>query len=322
MSTFNYRTLRLSLTDRCSYRCRYCLPEKHPVFAPPGSLLGFEERLRALRILKRLGLRSVRLTGGEPLLVPDLEDVIRGIRALGFEEVALTTNGDRLAERAAALAGAGLDRVNVHLDSLRHGDFQWITQTKNRLSRVLDGIQEAKRAGLNPVKLNVVLLRGRREVVWELLNYAAEQALEVRFIELMPTGVAPDFFREHFLPAEEVFRDLSARFGFSPLPSAEGAGPARRFRIPALGVTVGFIGASCRDFCSSCMRLRLTSRGVLKRCLFEAGGFPLRDLLAEVPDDEEAAGRLWAWLSAKRSFNPYGDPAAVVRAFSLSEVGG
>lgn len=314
--------LRFSLTDRCQFRCLYCLPEKKPLWDLHVRPWEKAVRRKAFAVLRSIGLRKIRLTGGEPLLSPQLFETLKDAQAAGFDEIAMTTNGDLLAQKAEALAAAGLQRINVHMDAAREETFDWITQTQGRWRRIRAGIRAAQKAGLSPIKLNAVLLRSTFEQWEELLAFAAEERVELRFIELMPTMGFSSFFEKEFVPIRKLQEAIGKRHALQPLPRRALDGPARVFELSALRLRVGFIGSSCKDFCASCNRLRLTAQGVVKRCLFEPGGFPLRAVLEEGENEETARARLVHFLFAKESFNPHGDPLQVKEKFSLSKVGG
>ena len=259
--------LRLSVTDRCNLRCRYCMPNGLPANMRSGELSPAELGLVG-EVAGALGVRRIRLTGGEPLMRADLPAVIEAFaRAPGIEEVSLTTNGLRLAERAGELARAGLSRVNVSLDTLRPDRYRRLTG-RGGVERVLAGLEAVEAVGLSPIKVNVVAMRGVNDDELEALaRLTVDRPWHVRFIELMPVGTEPSghrFFEKHFIPVAEM-RD---RLG--PLESlpAELGGPARLFRLPGARGKVGFIAPVSEHFCETCNRLRLTATGELRPCLF------------------------------------------------------
>ncbi|MER3455662.1 MAG: GTP 3',8-cyclase MoaA [candidate division GAL15 bacterium] len=262
------RDLRISLTDRCNLRCVYCMPAQGISFRPPEQLLQDHEILLLTRIAAELGVTKVRLTGGEPTVRPGLVDLVRGIAAIpGIQDVALTTNGVRLRELAAPLAAAGLRRVNVSLDTLDPEQFRRITRG-GRLRDVLEGIEAAERAGLRPVKLNTVVVRGfNEEAVVPLAALTLEQPWEVRFIEVMPFGEVADFAEGSVVRSEETLQRLQEAFGpLEPL-DLSGEEPARTYRIQGAVGTVGLISPISEPFCAKCGRLRLTADGKLRLCL-------------------------------------------------------
>ena len=286
------RTLRLSLTDRCDLRCRYCLPAGDAPFLPAGELRSLPDLMDAVLFLaERFGVDRLKLTGGEPLVREGVVGFVRGAERLpGIREVSMTTNGTRLASLAAALAGAGLARVNVSLDTLDPGRFAELTRGGD-VARVLTGIDAALDASLVPVKLNAVLRRSSwREDVPALLDLAAGRGLEIRFIELMRTGSEAAWAEQEFVAAVEVRAALEREGALLPLPTPV-TSPARRTlaRWRGAEVAVGWITPVTHPFCGACDRLRLDARGDLRRCLMDAATFPLADALrgggAEVTAD-------------------------------------
>lgn len=262
------RDLRISLTDRCNLRCVYCMPEEGIQFRPPAELLQDQEILLLTQIAAELGVCKVRLTGGEPTVRPGLVDLVRGIASIpGIRDVALTTNGVRLRDLASPLAEAGLRRVNVSLDTLDPEQFRRITRG-GRLQDVLDGIRAAEAAGLHPVKLNTVVVRGFNEdAVVPLAALTLDRPWEVRFIEVMPFGTVADFAEGSVVQTEETMRRIEEAFGpLEPL-DLSGDEPARTYRIPGAAGTLGFISPLSEPFCAKCGRLRLTADGKLRLCL-------------------------------------------------------
>lgn len=272
--------LRVSVTDRCNLRCSYCLPESFSRFSPPSELLEDDELAELAACFAELGVTSLRLTGGEPLLRRGLAGLVARLARLpGVRDLSLSTNGVLLGRLAAPLAQAGLGRVNVSLDSLDPGTFARLTRF-GKLQDVLDGLAAARAAGLSPVKLNVVVVRGVND--GELARFAdltLESALHVRFIELMPMGETGFFTRDRWLPLAQ----MRERAGpLEPAPDGEcpfGRGPASYWRRPGARGTVGFIAAVSCGFCSSCNRMRLTAKGVLVPCLDGEEGVDLRAAL-------------------------------------------
>jgi cyclic pyranopterin phosphate synthase len=281
--------LRVSVTDRCNLRCVYCLPEeaRFPFgdkdFLDPGEL----ELL--VGTLVRLGIRRVRLTGGEPLVRRDILEIVRRVRALpGLEDLALSTNGTELARLAPALREAGVNRVNVSVDTLDGERFHTITR-RGDLERVWQGVEAALAAGFDPVKLNSVLLADHRpEDIDRLVDLTLDRPLHVRFIELMPTAANAALYPEQFRSCDWARDRILARFAsLEPAVPENRTGPARAFRIPGARGVVGFITPLSHTFCHDCNRLRLTARGELRLCLFADRVFPLRHLL-DAPDPEAA----------------------------------
>jgi len=270
--------LRVSVTDRCNFRCAYCLPDG----CPRGSgaePLSVPELERLVRAFAELGVWKVRLTGGEPTLRRDLPDIVRAISAVpGVRRVGLTTNGYRLAAIAGDLRAAGLASVNVSVDSLDPARFERITGC-GRLERIVEGVEAAAAAGIASVKVNVVLLRGMEDGELDrFLAWTRERALTVRFIELMQTGDNAAFFQEHHLCADDVRGKLERR-GWTRLPRDPRDGPATTYGHPAHEGKAGLIAPYAPGFCDACNRVRVTSAGDLRLCLFGSGGVPLRSYL-------------------------------------------
>ncbi len=283
--------LRVSVTDRCNLRCTYCLPADAEFPFGDRDLLTAEEIGTLVGALARLGIRRVRLTGGEPLVRKDILEIARRIKALpGIENLALSTNGTELERLAPALQEAGVDRVNVSLDSLDPETFRQITRTGD-VEQVWRGVEAALAIGLEPVKLNTVLLRTNQKDVERLVALTLDRPLAVRFIELMPTASTEHLHAAEYVSSDEVRARIEERFGaLTPVSEAEAGprtGPAKAFRLPGAQGTVGFITPLSHTFCADCNRLRLTARGELRLCLFADRVHPLRHLLAA--DDPEAA---------------------------------
>ena len=296
--------LRVSVTDRCNLRCTYCLPEDADFPFGDRAFLSVTEIEAVVGALVRLGIRRVRLTGGEPLVRQDILEIARRLKALpGLEDLALSTNGTGLARLAPALKAAGVDRVNISLDSLDPERFREITR-RGDLEEVWHGIEAALAAGLQPVKLNAVLLaHSDLEDVERLAALSLDRPLHVRFIEMMPTEVNRHLQPDEFLSADVVRARLEARFGpLAPVAAAESfprTGPAKAFRFPGATGTVGFITPLSHTFCAECNRLRLTARGELRLCLFADRVYPLRHLLAAA--DPPRRSRRRSCASSRRS---------------------
>ncbi|MFJ4092545.1 GTP 3',8-cyclase MoaA [Kitasatospora sp. NPDC089913] len=300
LDTFGRRAvdLRVSLTDRCNLRCTYCMPEQGLQWLAKPELLTDEEIVRLVTIAVRdLGVQEVRFTGGEPLLRPGLVGIVQACAALEPRpELSLTTNGIGLARTATALRAAGLDRVNVSLDTLDPDTFHTLTR-RHRHQDVLDGLAAAEAAGLTPVKLNAVLMRGVNEdEAPALLAWCLERGYELRFIEQMPLDAQHGWDRSSMITAEEILERLSARFDLTPEPSsARGAAPAERWLVDGGPGRVGVIASVTRPFCRACDRTRLTADGQIRDCLFATGETDLRAALRSGADDGELAAR---WRTA------------------------
>jgi cyclic pyranopterin phosphate synthase len=297
------RDLRISVTDRCNFRCPYCMPRElfgpDHVFLPPEQVLSLDEIARLVRVFAQLGVRKLRLTGGEPLLRPDLEDLVAQVASTpGIDDVALTTNGALLAARAQRLKDAGLHRVTVSLDSLDPVVFAALADTKVPLTRVLDGIAAAASAGLSPVKLNAVLQRGRNdESLLPLVEFAREGGHSLRVIEYMDVGTTNGWRSDHVVPAAEVLERVGAVHRVEPVDEPRGSQVAERWRYVDGRGELGLVSSVTRPFCGDCVRARLTATGELHTCLFSAAGFDLRTPLRDGASDDEllelVAGR-WA----------------------------
>ncbi len=260
--------LRISVTDRCNLRCQYCRPLGREEFLPHGELLSFEEILRVVRVLAEHGIRKVRLTGGEPLLRRGITELIEGIAQVeGIEDISLTTNGVLLERFAGDLKRAGLKRVNVSLDSLRPERFALITQ-RDAFREVWRGIEAALREGLEPVKINVVAMRGfNDDEIEDFVKLTLRMPLHVRFIEFMPVG-ENQWEMSRVIGCNEILERVSHLGRLIPIPSGEFDGPARRFKLEGALGELGLISPLSFHFCSRCNRLRLTPDGKLRACLF------------------------------------------------------
>jgi cyclic pyranopterin phosphate synthase len=306
--------MRLSLTDKCNLRCTYCMPAEGLEWLAKQAVMTAEEIVRIVRIgVDHLGVRELRLTGGEPLVRADLIDIISALREAHPElPISMTTNGVGLDKKAAALKSAGLSRINVSLDSLHEETFAQLTR-RPFLDRVLAGVDAAWAAGLGPVKLNAVLMRGiNDEESPSLLAWALERGYELRFIEQMPLDADHGWTRRNMITAAEIRELLSADYFLSPDPRARDGAPAERFEVrrrvagsvdvtgPVLG-TVGIIASVTEPFCSDCRRTRITAEGKIMSCLFSREEFDLLGLLREGASDEQLAER-WQdamWLKPK-----------------------
>jgi cyclic pyranopterin phosphate synthase len=284
-------SLRISVTDRCNLRCRYCMPEQEYVWLPKESILTFEEITRLARVFVELGVTKLRLTGGEPLLrhdLPALSAMLSGIPAV--QDLAMTTNGLLLAKHAEALRRAGLERVTVSLDTLRPERMRDLARS-DRHADVLAGIGAARAAGFAPIKLNTVVIRGvNDDELADLIEFASSQDAEVRFIEYMDVGGATGWSAEQVVSQREMLEILSQRYGaIAPVSSADNpAAPAERFRLPD-GTTFGIIASTTAPFCRSCDRSRLTADGTWFLCLYAARGVDLREPLRGGASDEALA---------------------------------
>ncbi len=298
------RDLRISVTDRCNFRCTYCMPREIYGaafrFLPHDELLTFEEITRVARVAVSLGVRKIRLTGGEPLLRRDLERLVGMLARLhGLEDLTLTTNGSVLAQKAEALAAAGLQRVTVSLDSLDDETFARLNDVSFPVARVLEGIQAAERAGLAPVKINMVVRRGLNEdSILPMARYAREAGYTLRFIEYMDVGHTNGWALEEVVPSARVLSMIDAEMPLEPLPARYPGEVASRFRYRDGSGEIGVISSVTQPFCGSCTRSRLTAEGMLYTCLFATDGTDVREPLRAGADDEALRSHLEAvWRS-------------------------
>jgi len=271
--------LRVSVTDKCNLKCFYCRPEGLEFFEKE-KLLSFEEITKFVRALTKYGLKKVRITGGEPLLRKDIHVLVRMLKGIdGIEDVSLTTNGITLSRHAEILKKSGLDRVNVSIDSLKPDLFY--KMTKGNLYDVLEGLREAKRVGLEPVKVNAVVIRGMNEdEALDFVEFAREFGVEIRFIEMMPLGqglIQWDF--DMVKPLDMIKIKIEEKYGEIIPSESIGSGAAKVYEIPSIGVKVGFITPISNPFCDGCSKLRLTAEGSVKLCLRTDEEIPIKDVL-------------------------------------------
>jgi cyclic pyranopterin phosphate synthase len=317
--------LRVSLTDRCNLRCTYCMPAEGLDWLPGPSLLTDDEVVRLVRIgVERLGITEVRYTGGEPLLRRGLVPIVAATAALEPRpEISLTTNGIGLARLAPMLRAAGLDRINVSLDSLDPAVFKLLAR-RDRLADVLAGLAAAAGAGLGPVKVNAVLMRGLNDgEAVPLLRYCLDHGYEARFIEQMPLDAQHGWRRENMVTADEILAALSAEFVLTPEDTAaRGSAPAETYLVNGGPARVGVIGSVTRPFCGACDRVRLTADGQVRNCLFAREESNLRDPMRAGADDAELA-RLWAAaVASKLPGHGINDPGFLQPARPMSAIGG
>lgn len=315
------RDLRISLTDRCNLRCVYCMPEEM-VFKPRAELLTDDEIMRVVRAAAELGVRKIRLTGGEPTVRPNLVALVREIAAVpGIDDLAMTTNGVLLSRLAQPLAEAGLRRINVSLDSLDADRFHRITRW-GTLDDVLEGLDAARATGLHPIKLNAVVVRGYNEgEVAELARLSLEHDWEIRFIEMMPFGSVAGFQRSAHVPSRETMDRIEAALGpLVPLDTS-GYDPARTYRLAGARGTLGFISPVSMPFCAQCGRLRLTAEGRLRLCLLRDDEADLRTPL-RAGATHEALKELFRAAAYRK---PWGHGLAqniIPQARVMSQIGG
>ncbi|TVT55661.1 GTP 3',8-cyclase MoaA [Amycolatopsis rhizosphaerae] len=316
--------LRVSLTDRCNLRCSYCMPAEGLPWLPGEAVLTDDELMRLLRIaVERLGVTDIRLTGGEPLLRPGLEELIARIAELRPRpRLSMTTNGIGLARRAVRLAEAGLNRINISLDTINPETFLAIAR-RDRLSHVLDGLAAAREAGLDPVKVNAVLLRGVNEhEAADLLRFCLDHGYHLRFIEQMPLDAQHGWNRRDMVTAEEILALLRAEFTLTPASEPRGGAPAERWLVDGGPGDVGVIASVTRPFCSACERTRLTADGAVRSCLFSNDETDLRGLLRNGADDEEVAQAWRMTMWGKLAGHEINDAGFAQPIRPMSAIGG
>ncbi|MGC2330007.1 MAG: GTP 3',8-cyclase MoaA [Candidatus Acidiferrales bacterium] len=313
--------LRISVTDRCNFRCVYCRsanPENH---MPSASLLGWDEYERLVRILLPMGIRKVRVTGGEPLVRAGVEDFIARLKAMGVEDVSMTTNGYLLAERCDRLVTAGMNRINISLDSLDRAKFERITRTKT-FDDVIAGIDAAQASPLRPVKVNAVLVRGiNDDEVEAFAEFARERDLIMRFIEYMPLDADRTWTRDSVVTGAEVLSRISARRPLVPV-AHERSETARKYRFADGRGEIGLISPVSQPFCGHCSRIRLTADGKLRTCLFSKEDHDLKFLLRGGATDREIAGEILSIVAEKEKGHRINEPGFVPPSRTMVSIGG
>ncbi len=314
--------LRISVTDRCNFRCVYCRSADPEKLHADGELLSWDELDRLARVFLGLGIRKIRVTGGEPLVRPGVEDFIARLHSQGAADLSMTTNGHLLDVRLDALLRAGLHRINISLDSLDPVKFQRITRTKT-LESVLAGIDAAQNSPLRPVKVNAVLVRGfNDDEVEAFAAFARERGVIMRFIEFMPLDADRHWTRDMVVPAEEVRRRIHARWPLEPIPH-ERSETARKYRF-ADGAPgeIGLIAPVTQPFCGHCSRIRLTADGKLRTCLFSKDDHDLRDLLRGAASDADLAFFIRSVVMEKEASHHINDPGFVQPSRTMVFIGG
>lgn len=349
------RDLRVSLTDRCNFRCFYCLPHGEPPIAPKEQMLSYEEIEYVCDIFVELGIEKIRLTGGEPMMRQDIETMIGKLAKLktpravmsdklqfvdgssgeslrsdndklklvGLKDLALTTNGYFLPDRAQGLKDAGLDRITISLDSLKRDMFKRMTGV-DVLDRVLAGIEAAKTAGLQPIKINAVIVRGHNEgEVADFAAFAREHDIKMRFIEFMPLDSGHDWSRDDVVSGREIRERISERFPLEPLTVSRGSETASRFRF-ADGAPgeIGIIAPVTEPFCGACSRIRLTADGQIRTCLFSTVEHSLRDVVRNGASRSEIIDFIESVVMQKEPRHYINDPHFVAPSRSMSFIGG
>ena len=318
--------LRISLTDHCNFRCVYCMPEEGLPFRPRDEMLSADEILRLARIAYDLGVRSVRLTGGEPLLRRDVVSLVGELSAIGFDDLALTTNGSRLVRLAPDLAAAGLRRVNVSCDSLRPDRFEAIRR-RGRLATTLAGMDAAEEAGLAPLKVNVVVMKGSNDdEVEAFAAFARQTGRIVRFIEFMPLDAQHGWRRETVVSGDEIVDRINRRWPLLPVVTGGGdrggTAPAERFVFADGRGEIGVVSSVTRPFCGTCDRLRLTADGSVRNCLFSDDELSVRDVIRSGGGDEQVAKAFRVATWRKLAGHGINDPGFLQPIRSMSAIGG
>lgn len=320
------RDLRVSLTDRCNFRCFYCLPHGEPPIAPKEEMLSYEEIEYVCDIFVELGIEKIRLTGGEPMMRRDIEQIVYKLAQLkekGLRDLALTTNGYFLPHRAQSLKDAGLDRITISLDSLKRDVFRVMTGV-DVLDRVLEGIEAAKQAGLSPIKINAVIVRGHNEdEVADFAAFAREHDIKMRFIEYMPLDSGHDWSREDVVSGREIRQRIEKKFALRALDVVRGSETATRYVFDdgAPG-EIGIIAPVTEAFCGACSRIRLTADGQIRTCLFSTVEHSLRDVVRDGASRSEIIDFIESVVLKKEPRHYINDPGFVAPSRSMSFIGG
>jgi cyclic pyranopterin phosphate synthase len=331
------RDLRVSLTDRCNFRCFYCLPHGEPPIAPKEQMLSYEEIEYVCDIFVELGIEKIRLTGGEPMMRRDIEQIIfklaklkseppavgGGPNGFGLRDLALTTNGYFLPHRAHSLKEAGLDRITISLDSLKRDVFKQMTGV-DVLDRVMEGIAAAKDAGLDPIKINAVIVRGHNEdEVADFAAFAREHDVKMRFIEFMPLDSGHEWNREDVVSGREIRERIEERFALEPIDVYRGSETASRYKF-ADGAPgeIGIIAPVTEPFCGACSRIRLTADGQIRTCLFSTVEHSLRDVIRDGASRAETIDFIESVVMKKEPRHYINDPGFVAPSRSMSFIGG
>ena len=320
------RDLRISLTDRCNFRCFYCLPNGEPPLARKEAILTFEEIVRASRIFVGLGIEKIRLTGGEPMLRKGVPDLVRSIAELknsGLKDLAMTSNGFRIRDSIRELKDAGLDRITLSLDSLDPENFKDITGT-DRLDEVLDAIEAVRTAGLSPLKINAVVVRDRNE--HELIafaEFAREKNVSMRFIEFMPLDSGHEWDRKQVVSGREIFKTIDAVYPLEKTSKSRGSETALNYRFAdGSDGEIGIIAPVTEMFCGACSRIRLTADGQIRTCLFSTTEHDLRGVLRENSSDADVSDFIRAVTLKKEPRHYINDEEFVTPSRSMSFIGG
>ena len=321
-----HRDMRVSLTDRCNLRCTYCMPHDFAAWLPSKDLLNTDELIEIIEVAVSQGIDEIRLTGGEPMLRPDIVEIVSRISSIkNAPKLSMTTNGLVLAKLAKPLVDAGLRRINISLDTLDRDVFKKMTH-RDRIDDVFAGIAAAKEAGLLPVKINTVLLRGVNDgEAVSLLKWALAEDLNLRFIEQMPLDAGGIWNREQLITADDIFSQLSEHYDLTPV-EYRGSAPAEEFLINGGPATVGIIGSVSRPFCGACDRIRITSDGQLRSCLFSMTETDLRSILrsdmSQSEKTEALISKFHSTVKAKLPGHGINDPSFIQPTRPMSAIGG
>jgi cyclic pyranopterin phosphate synthase len=319
------RDLRVSLTDRCNFRCFYCLPHGEPPIAPKEQMLSYEEIEYVCDIFVSLGIQKIRLTGGEPMMRRDIETIIQKLSALkpGLHDLAMTTNGYFLPDRARGLKEAGLDRITISLDSLKRNVFKQMTGV-DVLDRVLAGIEAAKQAALEPIKINAVIVRGHNEdEVADFAAFAREHDVKMRFIEFMPLDSGHDWSRADVVSGREIRERINEHYPLVSIDFDRGSETASRYGF-ADGAPgeIGIIAPVTEAFCGACSRIRLTADGQIRTCLFSTSEHSLRDVIRTGATRSETVDYIESVVLKKEPRHYINDPHFVAPSRTMSFIGG
>jgi len=310
--------LRLSVTDRCDFRCFYCIPKGFKGFTASDNHLNLQEFVRLIRLFSELGVDKIRITGGEPLVRPDISELISGLSELpGINDLSMSTNASQLAAHAHELKKAGIGRINVSLDSLQPDRFHNITQ--GNLDKVIEGLLAARDADIHPIKINMVVMRDRNlDEVGDMVDFCIEHGFTLRFIETMPVGAAGQSAKESYVSLDEVRAILADRFEFEPCKMT-GAGPAKYVRVKGERLKIGFITPMSQHFCDSCNRIRLSCEGTLYLCLGQQDKLEMRPLIRQGLSDKELKSEILNAIKRKPEKHEFNtSPNQVVRVMSMT----
>ena len=315
----NIEYLRLSVTDRCDLRCNYCIPKGFKDFSEPEDWLTFDEIERIIRIFGELGTRRIRITGGEPLVRKNMPELAARLSELpGIEDLSLSTNATRLKKQAAPLKQAGISRINVSLDTLRPDLFKEITGG-GKLEKVIDGLLASKEAGFQPVKINMVVMRGVNDKeVENMVQFCIDHDFTLRFIEAMPMGDTGREANKQYIPLDEIHDRLAKKYTLTKA-NMNGGGPARYVRVNDTELRIGFITPISQHFCDTCNRVRLSVDGTLYLCLGQEDNYPLRDILRAGVTDDELKQHIQNAIDLKPQKHEFSEqPGKLVRFMSMT----